>query len=699
MVVLPGDVTRRMKRLHWFEISLVTIIMAVHLYAAFSAPHNFSMRWFIRDDAYYYFKVAQNIAEGHGSTFDGFNPSNGYHPLWMVVCVPIFALAQFDLILPLRILLVLMAAISALTSGLLFRLLRKAFPEPVAVLLAAYWGLSTVIHNIVTQPGMETGITALSIVVMLSLLQKFDEKWRTQPITKRDIAILAVGALFVLFSRLDSVYLALIVGVWAIFRATTIRYLLLIDLLLTFFIVIFAFIQRAELKIYLLVYTDTAIVSAVIIFIVQTLSFYFTGLYQHPKSISVGKLILKIFIGVTIGTLVSSIILFAVSLVTSLADVPRAIPLLYWALALAATLLTRFFVRFVSPWGVSPADGAGSPLEQFRQRWRIWLSEGLTFYGILGGVLGAYMLFNRFMFGTFMPVSGQIKRWWGTLPNNVYGGGAQTILDVFALDPLRSQSWHLFTHPIREWVMEIPKRYGHFSDLYWLTILVIALIFLLLFLRNRKKNLIRLFQLAFIPLLVSAELQAFFYGAMGYAAQHEWYWTMQMFMLVLLAGFVLSNLLELLPRHKVVNWATWGATGAIGIYLAFTFTGTIYDRMPYRNPNAGQPYMDMLPILEGYTEPGSLIGMTGGGNAGYFINDRTIVNMDGLINSYDYFQAVKEEKGGEYLQKMGLNYVFGSYYILTESMPYRYNLAGRLQKIPNVPAYGNKELLHMVPVP
>src|SRR5438105_423385 len=148
-----------MKRFHWFEISLVTIIMTVHLYAAFSAPHNFSMNWFTRDDAYYYFKVAENISEGHGSTFDGINATNGYHPLWMAICVPIFALARFDLILPLRILLMVMAAISAITSVLLFRLLRKAFPEPIAILVASYWGFSILIHSIITQPGMETGIT------------------------------------------------------------------------------------------------------------------------------------------------------------------------------------------------------------------------------------------------------------------------------------------------------------------------------------------------------------------------------------------------------------------------------------------------------------------------------------------------------------------------------------------------------------
>jgi hypothetical protein len=66
---------RFLKQFHWFELALIALVMGVHIYAAFSAPHNFSSRWFTRDDAYYYFKVAQNISEGHGSTFDGINPT------------------------------------------------------------------------------------------------------------------------------------------------------------------------------------------------------------------------------------------------------------------------------------------------------------------------------------------------------------------------------------------------------------------------------------------------------------------------------------------------------------------------------------------------------------------------------------------------------------------------------------------------
>ena len=111
-----------MKRLDWFEILLIVLVMSISLYAAFADGQNFSWRWFTRDDAYYYFKVAQNISEGHGSTFDGINATNGYHPLWMLICVPIFALARFDLVLPLRLLFLVMSGLSVATGILLYRL-------------------------------------------------------------------------------------------------------------------------------------------------------------------------------------------------------------------------------------------------------------------------------------------------------------------------------------------------------------------------------------------------------------------------------------------------------------------------------------------------------------------------------------------------------------------------------------------------
>jgi hypothetical protein len=92
--------------------------------------------------------------------------------------------------------------------------------------------------------------------------------------------------------------------------------------------------------------------------------------------------------------------------------------------------------------------------------------------------------------------------------------------------------------------------------------------------------------------------------------------------------------------------------------------------MPHGKTPADAPYNEIAAFLEAHTEPGSLIGMTGGGNAGYFIHDRTVVNMDGLINSYEYFQHLKAGQAGDYLAKMGLDYVLANPNLLNE-LPYQ----------------------------
>ena len=43
------------------------------------------------DDAFYYFQIARNFAEGQFSTFDGgITRTNGYHPLWMLLITPLW---------------------------------------------------------------------------------------------------------------------------------------------------------------------------------------------------------------------------------------------------------------------------------------------------------------------------------------------------------------------------------------------------------------------------------------------------------------------------------------------------------------------------------------------------------------------------------------------------------------------------------
>ena len=51
----------------------------------------FNMTNMYRDDAFYYFQIARNFADGQFSTFDGgITRTNGYHPLWMFFITPLW---------------------------------------------------------------------------------------------------------------------------------------------------------------------------------------------------------------------------------------------------------------------------------------------------------------------------------------------------------------------------------------------------------------------------------------------------------------------------------------------------------------------------------------------------------------------------------------------------------------------------------
>ena len=218
-----------LKRASLFEILLITAILSIHLYAATSDAYNFPNTWFTRDDAYYYFKVAQNISEGHGSTFDGVSPTNGYHPLWMLVNIPIFALARYDLILPLRILLMVQAALSAATAVLIYRLVKSTLSPPVAVLAGAYWAFNPYLQSVTAQIGLETGLAAFMVLLLIYQLWKFETGWRQTPPSLRQVAGLSVLATLTLFSRLDLVFLSVLAGTWIILRGTRLRTLLPLD--------------------------------------------------------------------------------------------------------------------------------------------------------------------------------------------------------------------------------------------------------------------------------------------------------------------------------------------------------------------------------------------------------------------------------------------------------------------------------------
>lgn len=679
-------------RKHWFEILLVVAVMSIGAYAAFSDAQNLSNRWFIRDDAYYYFKVAQNISEGHGSTFDGINPTNGYHPLWLWINVPIFALARFDLILPLRILLLLLSGLTAATAVLLYRLIGKVFTPALGAIAAIYWAFSKEVLIQVYQQGLETGIAAFFIILFVYKLYEFEKSWRTQPVTVKQLAILGVFAVLAMFSRLDLVFLAGMAGIWIVFRKHALRYLLPLDLVFVAVAVLLALIYRVTFREYYKV-ADVAMTMIAISLVVKIPAAYFFGLYQRQVISNLGSLLKRL----VIFALTSSIIVGgAMILITPLAKFD-GFPRLAIAYDLVATLLL-FGIARLGVLGLKTETSADdpSPFKQLAANWKTWLTEGLAYFGVVVGVLGIYMLWNKLAFGTSSPVSGQIKRWWGSLDGKVYGGSAQNVMTFFGMDYRgEGNAWHpasnflgnLAENLQAPGLQEIPR--------YLIVITVFALTFYLVLWINKPKAKNAIAQLGIIPLVGAAWIQVLSYHITGYSAFKEWYWTAQLLTVVIALSLLAGIFYQPLRRFRASQTALWLVAAAIGLSMGASYWTYIQRIMPYGGPFADAPYNDIAAFLETHTEPGSIIGMTGGGNAGYFITDRTVVNMDGLINSYEYFQLLKDRQAGAYLAEIGMDYILANTGIINQ-LPYngQYTPYTEWMDI----RYGGKDLVRYHPI-
>jgi hypothetical protein len=652
-----------------------------------------SWQWFTRDDAYYYFKVAQNISEGHGSTFDGINRTNGYHPLWMLICIPIFALARFDLILPLRVLLLVMSGLSVATGILLYRLVGRIFMPAIGAMAALFWVFSPDVLFTLYQNGLESGIAAFFIVLLVYKLYEFEISWRNNQVSKKQITTLAVIAVLTMFSRLDLVFLAGIVGLWIVFRGSPLRFFLPLDIASIVVITLLAFIIRVDISGYY-EEVDVAITMIVLGLIVKISSAFLFGLYQRSGMSSPLELLKRLVLFALAGSLLTGLLMLA-SLQVGIVEgsFSRLVILIDLGLTFLFFGVSRFLFFSLQTRELPHSDRVQKPLDELRVHWKKWISEGALYYGIVVGVLGIYMLWNKLVFGTSSPVSGQIKQWWASLPGRAYGGSSRDHLSFFGLSYITDENaWRPISRIFGGWAESMYRILPIYDTWRYLLLLTLfAIVFYLILLLNRRKSKIALTQLSLIPLLSGAWLQILYYSMLGYAAHKEWYWVSQLVITVLTFSLMLGILYTFIRRIPYRYVIAWGVAAYVGISMGTSFWNLIRDMMPYNYWPADTAYMDIVPLLEEKTEAGSIIGLTGGGNVGYFIHDRTVINMDGLINSYPYFQALQAHRGGEYLYSIGLDYVLANPVIL-DQQPYKGQFKAYLE--PLKVYYGGKQLMH-----
>jgi hypothetical protein len=126
------------------------------------------------DDAYYFFTVARNIAQGHGITIDGTHWTTGFQPLWGLVCAVAF-LAPSDRA-AMAIIYVISIALWLAGALLLVRLVRRASltplsPSAAALLVVLFLGEGQFTRSYFN--GMETGLYLTSVLWLLVAFQDY----------------------------------------------------------------------------------------------------------------------------------------------------------------------------------------------------------------------------------------------------------------------------------------------------------------------------------------------------------------------------------------------------------------------------------------------------------------------------------------------------------------------------------------------
>lgn len=120
---------------------------------------------FMPDDAFYYFGIARNIAQGYGPTSDRFAPTNGYHPLWMAVLSAIYLLFGHNPELPIHIALTVASFIDAITAFVLFKVVLQATKyAPGALFAAALYFLNPYAIGM-SNDGLETVVASLFLIL------------------------------------------------------------------------------------------------------------------------------------------------------------------------------------------------------------------------------------------------------------------------------------------------------------------------------------------------------------------------------------------------------------------------------------------------------------------------------------------------------------------------------------------------------
>ena len=189
-----------------YRLLLIALLALGALWRLFfiSRDLDWVTNYWLFEDFGYSLKIAKNIALGVGETFDGMVPTNGYQPLYVWLMVPVFRVFSQDLVAPVYIAMVMLAAANVATGWFLHQLVKQASGSARWALVAlAFWMFNLAVAKDGSN-GLEAG---LSTMLVAASIWYFASLYGKPPRAANALKLgLLLGLSFL--GRVDAVFLA-----------------------------------------------------------------------------------------------------------------------------------------------------------------------------------------------------------------------------------------------------------------------------------------------------------------------------------------------------------------------------------------------------------------------------------------------------------------------------------------------------------
>ena len=176
--------------------------MVIRIYIAWLDVEKLFQKCLV-DDAFFYFGIAKNIAAGKGATFDGSIMTNGFHPIYALLLVPIFWFSIQNPEIPVHAALTILSIFNVLTGYVIFLIIRKIAGQ-IAGLFGAFLWLFNPFVILIALSGVEVGVAAFFISLCIYVhLGIRDANQLSFP----KIILLGLLTALAVLSRVDAVFI------------------------------------------------------------------------------------------------------------------------------------------------------------------------------------------------------------------------------------------------------------------------------------------------------------------------------------------------------------------------------------------------------------------------------------------------------------------------------------------------------------